>query len=86
MSYTEFDCILNALLAAVGKFEEKYDMSLQEALNKQVAKLCEKEHPIFNEFDEIDHWEGECPNCKEIINFSEDKKYCDNCGQALKYE
>ena len=86
MSSSFSDLITKALLKSVAEYECKFGVTLEEALEKQVLKLCENQHPVFNEFDEIAYWVGDCPKYKEKINFSESENYCHNCGQALKYE
>lgn len=51
----------------------------REAMNKQAAKI-----PINLEYVSDDYsWEGECPCCGAYI--SENKKYCQICGQHLKW-
>ena len=59
---------------AIGTVEE-----CREAMNKQAAKI-----PINLEYMSDDYsWEGECPCCSAYI--SENKKYCQICGQHLKW-
>lgn len=79
------DSIVKALLKSVAEYEHKFGVTLEEAIKKQVQKLCENRHPVFDKFDEIDHWEGNCPNCKKTI-VSVTTKYCSHCGQAIKWE
>lgn len=55
-------------------------------LNKRniPMKTIEKKLPHLDE-SEREHY---CPNCKKFLGFkfNHRKKFCDNCGQALKYE
>lgn len=69
------NCKLECLLQKYDELKEKYDALLKE----QEPQL------VLNMGQQISCKSGFCPKCGKILNTTCNKRYCGDCGQAVKW-
>lgn len=59
-------------------------LTVKEALEKQVPKMV-KNKGYLGRINAENIYYGECPACGKAVGSASCKKWCDQCGQSLKW-
>lgn len=66
-------------LVASDRFEEEIDGKNFDLIRKALDRMKPKE-PMYSY-----EGTGKCPVCRDLVNTTEDKNFCWNCGQRLDW-
>ena len=63
------------------------DSEVQETAKAALSLLKEQEPQlVLNIGEQISCKSGSCPKCGKMLNTTCNKRYCGDCGQAVKWE
>lgn len=66
------------------RIDDAYNRGWNDAMNSpDVKKALERMKPIKPMYSY--EGTGKCPVCRDLVNTTEDKNFCWNCGQALDW-